>query len=700
MNSNLSLKPATLADQLMAVDVFSDLLASTDPKQLGRRLTEQLRELTGARTVMLIAHPEDAGDHKLIHVCPTRRVALFTSGELDLFYPDCSFEALPRRAEEFPPEHPLRPLLLRVGVESLLRFPLRVGGKLLATLLLLDLPGLDRIDETAKIVTHLSPVMAMALKNSFAHEQIEQQTRELEFQTHELERRVGERTAELEAANKLLATSRLAALNMMEEAVAALNLMEETATVLEREVNERKQAEESLRELNERFSMALEVGNAGVWEWYLKRDEVSFDARFHELLGYTPGELPNTLQEWLPYHHPEDVPIWMPKAQAYLRGDSPIYESEHRIRNKAGTWSWVFTRGKLVNLSSAESPEHFIGIAMNVTERRQAEENLQKSEENFRRSLDDSPLGARIVSAAGETIYANRTLLDIYGYDSIEELQGISAKERYTPESYAEFLARREKRRKGDNAPSEYEISIIRKDREVRRLQVFRKEIVWNGAMQFQILYNDISKRKRAEAALQISLDKLRITIGAAIRTLAATVEMRDPSTAGHQQRVADLARHIAREMSVDTDRIFGLGLAALVHDIGKIGVPAEILSKPTKLTKLEFSLIQTHAQTAYDILKDMEFPWPIAEIVYQHHERLDGSGYPRGLPGEEISLDARILAVADVVEAMSSHRPYRPGLGIDAALAEIAKNRGVLYDPDIVDVCLRLFREKGFTFS
>ncbi len=210
----------------------------------------------------------------------------------------------------------------------------------------------------------------------------------------------------------------------------------------------------------------------------------------------------------------------------------------------------------------------------------------------------------------------------------------------------------------------------------------------------------DITDRKLAEGALQDSFDKLRKTIGAAIRTLAATVEMRDPYTAGHQQRVAGLARRIAREMSLDNDRILGLGLAAVIHDIGKISIPAEILSKPTKLTNIEFSLIKNHPQAAYDILKDMEFPWPIAEIVYQHHERLDGAGYPRGLKGEEISLEAMIIAVSDVVEAMSSHRPYRPGLGIDVALGEIKKNRGVFYDPAVVDACLRLFLEKGFTFS
>ncbi len=177
-------------------------------------------------------------------------------------------------------------------------------------------------------------------------------------------------------------------------------------------------------------------------------------------------------------------------------------------------------------------------------------------------------------------------------------------------------------------------------------------------------------------------------------------VEMRDPYTAGHQRRVADLARSIASEMGLSKDQIDGIRTAGLIHDIGKISVPAEILSRPEKLTNLAFELIKTHAQSGYDILKDIEFPWPIARIVHEHHERMDGSGYPNGLTGDEIFLESRILAVADVVEAIASHRPYRPALGIEKALEEISQNRDILYDPEVVDACLRLFEEKGFKWK
>jgi HD-GYP domain-containing protein (c-di-GMP phosphodiesterase class II) len=147
------------------------------------------------------------------------------------------------------------------------------------------------------------------------------------------------------------------------------------------------------------------------------------------------------------------------------------------------------------------------------------------------------------------------------------------------------------------------------------------------------------------------------------------------------------------------TDEIEGIYMAGLIHDVGKIAVPSEILSKPTRLSDIEFSLIKTHSQVGYDILKDIEFPWPIAEIVYQHHERMDGSGYPLGLAGEDIVFEARIICVADVVETMASHRPYRPSIGMDKALEEIAQNKGILYDPQVVDACLNLFTAKGFEF-
>jgi PAS domain S-box-containing protein len=214
----------------------------------------------------------------------------------------------------------------------------------------------------------------------------------------------------------------------------------------------------------------------------------------------------------------------------------------------------------------------------------------------------------------------------------------------------------------------------------------------------YQGIDQSITEKKKIKAERQENIERLRKSLEAMINAMAVTVETRDPYTAGHQRRVADLARAIAVEMNLKSEQIDSIRMASMIHDIGKIAVPAEILSKPTKLTDLEFDLIKTHSQSGYDILKDIEFPWPLADFVLQHHERMNGSGYPQGLKGDDILLEARIMAVADVVEAIASYRPYRPALGIDLALEEISGNKGILYDADAVDACLKLFREKGYT--
>ncbi len=213
-------------------------------------------------------------------------------------------------------------------------------------------------------------------------------------------------------------------------------------------------------------------------------------------------------------------------------------------------------------------------------------------------------------------------------------------------------------------------------------------------------MYADITERKKTEEQLKESFEKLKKTMEDSIEAISLITEARDAYTAGHQRKVSTLAVAIAREMGFPQDRMEGIKIAALIHDVGKINLPAAILSKPGRLSEIEFNLIKNHSQIGYDILKKIDFLWPVANIVLQHHERLDGSGYPRGLKGDKILLEAKIMGVADVVEAMSSHRPYRPALGIDTALEEISQNRGILYDPEVVDACLKLFKEKEFKFE
>jgi PAS domain S-box-containing protein/putative nucleotidyltransferase with HDIG domain len=213
------------------------------------------------------------------------------------------------------------------------------------------------------------------------------------------------------------------------------------------------------------------------------------------------------------------------------------------------------------------------------------------------------------------------------------------------------------------------------------------------------IVFRDETERFEHERALEQSVERLKATLQETVNALVAASEKRDPYTAGHQQRVAELACAIAAKAGFCEDECEGLRVGALLHDLGKIYVPAEILSKPSRLTDMEMGIMKTHPEVGYDIVKTIPFPWPVGRMVLEHHERLDGSGYPGGLGASEIVREARIIAVADVVEAMSSHRPYRAALGVERALGEIKRNRGVLYEPEFVDICTELFRE-GFRFK
>ncbi|MBC7349384.1 MAG: HD domain-containing protein [Candidatus Aminicenantes bacterium] len=238
------------------------------------------------------------------------------------------------------------------------------------------------------------------------------------------------------------------------------------------------------------------------------------------------------------------------------------------------------------------------------------------------------------------------------------------------------------------------EFRLMTRRGELRYVEASTSQLKENPDQTLTIL-RDITNRKRAEDQLTQTLEKLRKTMSATIQAISLTVESRDPYTAGHQRRVSDLARSIATRLSLPGEQIDEIRLAALVHDLGKISVPAEILNKPGRLNEHEFSLIKDHPRVGYEIIKTIEFPWPVAEIIYQHHERLDGSGYPQGLKNGQIHPMARILAVADVVEAMLSHRPYRSAFGPQEVIQEISVNRGLTYDPPAVDACIELLREK-----
>ena len=210
----------------------------------------------------------------------------------------------------------------------------------------------------------------------------------------------------------------------------------------------------------------------------------------------------------------------------------------------------------------------------------------------------------------------------------------------------------------------------------------------------------DITERKKVEGELVLAASRLRKVVEGIVEAMVKTMESRDPYTAGHQRRVANLAQAIAQDMGLDAERTEGILMAASIHDLGKIAVPAEILSSPAHLTEIHMDIIRTHPKVGFEILTNIEFPWPVATMVRQHHEKLDGSGYPDHLSGDEIILESRIIAVADVVEAMASHRPYRASLGLELALEEVSSRKGVAFDKDVVDTCLELFRSGRFEFQ
>lgn len=229
------------------------------------------------------------------------------------------------------------------------------------------------------------------------------------------------------------------------------------------------------------------------------------------------------------------------------------------------------------------------------------------------------------------------------------------------------------------------------KDQLIKEMQKMCEKVA--DLEEVKLKYNQVDKK------LKQTHIKLQKIIEGTANIITKVVEIRDPYSTGHQQRVSKLATVIAQEMKLPQDKIEGIKIASLVHDIGKVNLPTEIISKPSKLVEVEFNLIKNHPKVGYDILKKVDFPWPIAEIVLQHQEKIDGSGYPRGLKGDEICIEAKILGVANVVEAMSSYKSYRPALSIDEALAEIAENKNILFDPEVVDTCIKLFKEKGFKF-
>jgi len=334
--------------------------------------------------------------------------------------------------------------------------------------------------------------------------------------------------------------------------------------------------------------------------------------------------------------------------------------------------------------------DRVIEVALEVTELREARRRLADRSESFRSLFEDSRDPVYVTTRNGRFLTANQAMVDLFGHTR-NELMALTAAELYAdPGDRPRFQSSVDR----VGSVKDFPVHLVAKDG--RRLDCLltssaRRE--GGEVAGYQGIIRDVTRERLAARSIETAL---RGTIAA----LGQTVEMRDSYTALHQRRVTELATRIARKIGLPDEQIECLRVAALTHDIGKLAIPAEILAKPSPLSEAEFEIVRRHPQTAYEILSPIEFPWPVADIVRQHHERLDGSGYPSGLTGDAIDPRARILAVADVVEAMSAHRPYRPTLGIERALDEIRVHRGSTLDEEAVDACIELFESREFAFA
>jgi PAS domain S-box-containing protein/putative nucleotidyltransferase with HDIG domain len=419
---------------------------------------------------------------------------------------------------------------------------------------------------------------------------------------------------------------------------------------------------------------------------------------FEKLTGFSSRQLCTNKFNFWNIIHEDDREKIKKREEARRRGDSIPDRYEFRILAKEGEVKTV--EAMTVSVGNGGGIK-VMGILRDISDRKRIEGVLRESEERYRRIVELGPNGILTLDKKGMVRSCNTAYLKQTGFSRDEiinrhfsKIPTLRVKDipRYT-KVFGSLL-------KGKTPPP-FEFKWVHKDKSVRNGEIHISLLKDKNKLHgIQAVILDVTDRLKTEKELKKSCLRMKKILAGTIESISLIVEMRDPYTAGHQRRVGDLACAIAWELGLPEDQVEGIYMAGIIHDIGKINVPSEILSKPTGLTQTEFLMIKSHAQVGYDILSQVEFPWPVADTVLQHHERLDGSGYPDSLVGEQILLEAKILSVADVVEAMSSHRPYRPALGLSKALREIQRNKGILYDTAVVNACLKVFRKGKFSFD
>ena len=540
----------------------------------------------------------------------------------------------------------------------------------------------------------------------------------------------------------------------VELSVQPLMLSDEQLTVaIMHDITQRKNDEAALVASEAQLSNALKMARAGHWMYDVARDEFTFNDNFYALFRTTAEAVGGYVMSSADYAerfcHPDDAALVGREVAAAINATDPHYsvEIEHRVIFGDGQLGWIAVRFFIVKDDAGKTMRTY-GVNQDITERKRNEEALRRLNRTLRtlsstnhalvHATDEQKLCDEVCQIAVEiggyamafvgmceppdrvrpVAYAGagaRDYLESAAISSADTERGrgptgtaVRTGETQINRSFADDPALAPWRAAAQSYGYRSSIALPLKENghvfgvltiyatdpdvfdpdEVRLLEELAEDTGF-GISASRDRADRIAARHRLRHGLEVTVE-----------ALASTVERRDAYTAGHQRRVSEIAAAVARRMNLSEDVINGLRLASIIHDVGKVQVPAEILSKPSRLTPLEFALIKEHAQAGYDIVKDIDFPWPVADIVLQHHERLDGSGYPKGLKGDDILIEAKVLAVADVVEAMMSHRPYRAALGVDAALAEIEAGKGTLFDPAVVNACVALFREGIFSID
>ncbi len=472
-----------------------------------------------------------------------------------------------------------------------------------------------------------------------------------------------------------------------------------------RDISERRKAELGLQESEKRYRLLAENVSDVIWVTDLHLRPTYISPSIERLLGYTADEAKSSgMDKMVTRESAHQATEGMAKTLSLIKKDPKKVlkpgNVELEFRRKDGSAIWVDTTVTVVRDASGQ-PVELMGVLHDITGRKKSEKALSENEGRFRSLVETTSDWVWEVNEKFVYTYVSRKIRDILGYEP-EEVVG-KAPVDLMPLKEANRVAR-----VFDNALTQKKpfafVENVCLHKDGRKVVLETSGVPFfdaNGNVcGFRGIDRDVTERKRTEEEAQESFRKLQRTVEGTIQAIALTVETRDPYTAGHQRRVTKLAYAISREMGLPNDQIQRVRIAGLLHDLGKIFIPTEILSKPGQLSEVEFAIIKSHPQAGYEILKNIEFPWPIADIVIQHHERMNGSGYPAGLKDEEIVMEARILTVADVVEAMSSHRPYRPALGLDKALKEIVNNKGVFYDASVVEACMRVFSGGAFKFD